>query len=102
MPQRKRELMVEFFQWLFSNAFMPHGMCYLWDPAVLWLNVISDGLIGISYYAIPLLLIAFFRRRKDLTFRWIFVAFAIFIVACGTTHVMGVWTVWHGAYRLDL
>jgi signal transduction histidine kinase len=93
--------MVEFFRGLFASGFMPHGMCYLWDPAVLWLNVISDGLISLCYYAIPLFLIGFFRSRQDLTFRWIFVAFAVFIVACGTTHAMGIWTVWHGAYRLD-
>lgn len=95
------EAMVEFFQGLLSGNFMPHGTCYLWDPQVLWLNVISDGLISICYYAIPILLFLFFRKRKDLTFRWVFVAFAVFILACGTTHAMGVWTVWHGTYRLE-
>ena len=80
---------------------MPHGTCYLWNPGVLWLNVISDALICLAYYAIPILLVAFFRQRRDLTFRWVFVAFATFILACGTTHAMGVWTVWHPTYRLD-
>lgn len=93
--------MVEFIRRLFVSDFMPHGTCYLWNPAVLWLNVVSDGFITISYYAIPLLLMAFFRRRRDISFRWVFVAFATFILACGTTHLMGVWTVWHGTYRLD-
>jgi len=93
--------MGDFFQRLFSSDFMPHGMCYLWNPAVLWLNVISDGFITLAYYGIPFLLFAFFRKRKDITFRWVFVAFAGFILACGTTHLMGVWTVWHGTYRLD-
>ena len=80
---------------------MPHGTCFLWNPAVLWLNVISDALITVSYYAIPVVLLVFFRRRRDISFRWVFVAFATFILACGTTHLMGVWTVWHGTYRLD-
>ena len=93
--------MFEFFRKLFTSDFMPHGTCYLWDPAVLWLNVISDGLICAAYYAIPVLLFLFFRKRKDITFRWVFVAFAGFILACGTTHLLGVWTVWHGTYRLD-
>ena len=80
---------------------MPHGMCYLWDPGVLWLQVVSDSLIALSYYAIPLLLVSFMRRRRDLNFRWIFVAFALFILACGTTHLLGVVTVWHPIYRLE-
>ena len=91
--------MGEFFRRLFASDFMPHGTCYFWNPAVLWLNVVSDGLITAAYYAIPVLLLIFFRKRKDISFRWIFVAFAIFIVACGTTHLMGIWTVWHGTYR---
>ncbi len=93
--------MAEFFRRLFTSDFLPHGTCYLWNPAVLWLNVMSDGLIALSYYAIPVLLFLFARKRKDLTFHWIFVAFGIFILACGTTHLLGVWTVWHATYRLD-
>ncbi len=80
---------------------MPHGMCYLWNPAVLWLNAASDALIALAYYTIPILLFAFARKRKDLTFQWVFVAFGAFILACGTTHAMGVWVIWHPAYRLD-
>src|SRR5579871_4815926 len=92
--------MMEFFHKLFANDFMPHGTCFLWNPAVLWLNVVSDGFITLSYYAIPILLLAFFRQRRDISFRWVFVAFATFILACGTTHLMGIWTVWHGTYWL--
>ncbi|MBV9303377.1 MAG: PAS domain S-box protein [Acidobacteriaceae bacterium] len=93
--------MLEFLKKLFASDFMPHGTCYLWKPAVLWLNVVSDALIATSYYAIPVLLFAFARKRKDLTFNWVFLAFGIFILACGTTHLMNVWTVWHATYRLD-
>ena len=93
--------MVEFFRRLFAADFVPHGTCYLWDPAVLWLNVISDGVIALSYYAIPFLLFSFARQRRDLSFQWIFVAFGMFILACGTTHLLGAYTVWVPAYRLD-
>jgi PAS domain S-box-containing protein len=93
--------MVEFFKRLFASDFLPHGTCYLWNPGVLWLNVISDSLIALAYYTIPVLLFVFARKRRDLTFHRIFLAFGVFILACGTTHVMGVWTVWHPTYRLD-
>jgi signal transduction histidine kinase len=93
--------LLEFFRKLFQNDFMPHGHCYFWDPAVLWLNVISDSLIALAYYAIPLVLFFFVRRRRDLRFQWIFVSFGLFILACGTTHAMAVWTIWTPTYRLD-
>jgi len=81
--------------------FMPHGVCFLWDETLLLLHVVSDSLIALSYFSIPVALIVFVRRRKDLAFSWIFCLFATFIVACGTTHIMGVWTIWKPAYWLD-
>jgi signal transduction histidine kinase len=93
--------MLDFFRQLFNNDFMPHGHCYFWEPGVLWLNAISDLVIGLAYYSIPLVLFSFARKRKDLSFNWIFVAFGAFILACGTTHLMAVLTVWDPIYRLD-
>jgi hypothetical protein len=49
--------MSEFLTKLFSSDFMPHGACYLWKPGIVWLHAISDGLIALSYYVIPLFLI---------------------------------------------
>ncbi len=80
---------------------MPHGMCYEWKPGIIWLNVISDGLITLAYYSIPLTLIYFVHKRKDLQFSWIYICFAMFIVACGTTHAMEIWNIWHPAYWLS-
>ena len=93
--------MLEFLKNIFASDFLPHGTCYLWQPGVLWLNVISDLAISLAYYAIPVLLFWFFRKRRDVKFSWILVAFAAFILACGTTHLLSVWTVWHATYRLD-
>ena len=93
--------MLDAVQRFFSeDNFMPHGMCYLWQPGVLWFNVVSDALITLAYFSIPFTLVYFVRRRKDLQFDWMFICFAIFIVACGTTHFMGIWVVWHPAYWL--
>ena len=83
-----------------SSDFMPHGYCYLWDPRILWLNVISDGLIALSYYTIPVILIYFISKNRDIPFNRIFWMFGTFILACGTTHLMEIWNVWHGNYML--
>jgi PAS domain S-box-containing protein len=83
-----------------SADFMPHGYCYLWNPWIVWLHVISDGLITLSYYCIPLALVYLVRRRRDLLFNWIFGMFGVFILGCGTTHLMEIWTVWHASYLL--
>jgi hypothetical protein len=91
---------LDFVSWLFSPDFTPHGYCYLWNPLVVWLNVISDGLIAISYYCIPLALIFFVHRRRDVPFRWIFWMFGLFLFSCATTHLMEVWNVWHASYVL--
>lgn len=83
-----------------SSDFMPHGYCYLWDPLILRLHVISDALIALSYYCIPIILIHFVRKNRDLPFSRIFWMFGTFILACGTTHLMEIWNVWHGSYLL--
>jgi len=83
-----------------SHDLLPHGFCYQWKPALIWLHAMSDILIALAYFLIPLALIYFVRRRRDLPFSWMFVCFGVFIAACGATHVMEVWTLWVPAYWL--
>src|ERR1700704_5492044 len=94
--------MTSFLTGLFAQqSFIPHGFCLLWEPELLWLHVISDSIIAIAYYTIPFALIYFISKRQDLAFRGIFALTGAFILACGTTHVMGVLTLWYPAYWLD-
>jgi PAS domain S-box-containing protein len=92
--------MREFLAKLLTSDLMPHGYCYLWKPDIVWLHAVSDGLIALAYYLIPVALIYFVRKRRDVPFHWIFFMFGGFIFGCGTTHLMEVWTLWHGTYRL--
>ncbi len=93
---------MEFLRALFSSGdFMPHGMCYLWNQGLVWLNVVSDSLIALAYTSIPFTLVYFVRRRRDLPFNWMFVCFGAFIIACGATHIMEIWTLWHATYWLS-
>jgi PAS domain S-box-containing protein len=86
---------------LSTDGFMPHGMCYQWQPAVLSLHVVSDGLISLAYLAISCTLLLFVNRRIDLRHKWIFLCFAIFIIACGVTHAMEIWTIWQPTYWIS-
>ncbi len=80
---------------------MAHGYCYLWKPELVWLHAGSDFLIALAYYSIPLMLVYFVRRRHDLPFQGIFFLFSAFILSCGTTHLLEIWTLWHPDYWLS-
>jgi PAS domain S-box-containing protein len=84
-----------------SQGFMPHGHCYLWRPELIWLHVVSDSLIFIAYVSIPATLVYLVRKRNDLPFDWMFVCFGVFIVSCGLTHLLEVWTLWVPSYWLS-
>ncbi len=84
---------MEFLKKLFASDLMAHGYCYLWKPEIVWLHVVSDTLITLAYYSIPVTLVYFVRKRRDLPFNWMFLMFGAFILCCGTTHVMEVWTI---------
>ena len=88
---------------LFSSGFfMPHRHCYLDDPRMIWLQGLSDFSIGVAYMAISgALAYLVYKARKDIPFHWMFLAFGLFIFACGWTHFMEVWTLWHPTYWLS-
>ena len=87
--------------YLFSDVqYIPHGHCYLWQTPLVWLHVISDALIAIAYYSIPLTLLFFVRKVEELPFKNIFILFGAFILSCGTTHLFSIWTLWHPDYWL--
>lgn len=88
---------------LFSvdSVFMPHGHCYYWEPFILWSHAISDSIIALAYFVIPISLVQIVRRRNDFRYMWMLVLFAIFILGCGATHVMDVINIWTPFYRID-
>ncbi|MEH2307777.1 ATP-binding protein [Nostoc sp.] len=91
--------MPTFFNYSFqSNGFIPHGHCYLWQSGLVWLHIISDATIALAYYSIPFLLIYFISKRKDVPFNGVFLLFGAFIIACGTGHLMDIWTLWYPDY----
>jgi PAS domain S-box-containing protein len=85
---------------LSSDGFMPHGHCYLWRPGLVWLHFVADALTALAYTSIPFTLLYFVRKRRDVPFHWMFLCFGVFIIACGATHAMEIWTLWHPTYWL--
>jgi serine phosphatase RsbU (regulator of sigma subunit)/anti-sigma regulatory factor (Ser/Thr protein kinase) len=80
---------------------MPHGMCYLWQPGILSLHIISDALIAFAYVAIALILAWFVSKRRDLPFKTVFLMFALFIISCALTHALAIWVIWRPDYWAD-
>ncbi len=95
--------MLEFFRALMNgDGYAPHGYCLLWRPELIWTSVISDGLIALAYFSIPVALVYFVRKRPDVSFGWAFWAFAAFITACGFSHLMHIWNLWNGDYGAEV
>lgn len=84
-----------------TTMFSPHGFCLLWDPDVLIVHVVSDAIIALSYFSIPFALAIFVSKRSDIRFGWLFWAFAAFILACGFTHVLSIYTLWVPIYGIE-
>jgi hypothetical protein len=95
--------MTDFLAKLFDTGFMPHVYC-LRTPDVIWLHVVSDGLVAMAYAAIPIALLRLFWKRKhreDLPFHWMFLLCAAFILGCGATHALAIVTLWTPIYRFE-
>jgi two-component system cell cycle sensor histidine kinase/response regulator CckA len=87
---------------ILSDGYMPHLYCYLGSRGLVWSQVTTDTLIGISYFAISITLVHLvYRGRREIPFHWMFLSFGLFIVACGFTHFMEVVTVWVPVYVLS-
>lgn len=87
--------------WLLSANFLPHAYCYLKNPALVWTHVITDSLIAISYFSISITLGHLgYKGRGDIPYHWMFLAFGLFILGCGGTHLVEAVTVWVPVYVL--
>jgi PAS domain S-box-containing protein len=93
--------MLDFLSKLFDTSDFPaRWNCGNWTAGHGWLHVVSDLGVWSAYVAIPCVLGYFVLRRKDIPFRTIFLLFGMFILACGTTHLMEASLFWWPAYRL--
>jgi signal transduction histidine kinase len=83
---------------------MPHAVCWAAAPRLIWTMVITNLITFFSYLAICLTLFYLARRTGRVIARdWAYflVGFALFIVACGSTHLLEVVTTWWPAFWID-
>lgn len=93
---------MEYFRKLLeTQSFAPHGYCLLWRPELIWTHVVSDALIGLAYFSIPIAIARFLSKRRDVAFGWVVWMFAVFIMACGLTHFFSIWTLWNPDYGIE-
>ncbi|MBR0815113.1 PAS domain S-box protein [Bradyrhizobium diazoefficiens] len=91
-----------FFERLLDSSMLsPHGICLLWEPQLIWLHVVADTCIAAAYFSIPFALAILVTKRRDLKFGWVYWAFAVFIMACGLTHVLSIYTLWVPIYGIE-
>jgi len=82
-----------------STQFLAHGNCFAWRPEILWLHVISDLVIAIAYFSIPITLMYIIRRQPQaFPNRWVVYMFSIFITLSALSHVMAIVILWHPIY----
>jgi signal transduction histidine kinase len=87
---------------LFSSSFLPHAYCYLFNRSLITLHLASDAVIWVSYMVISITLMYMVQRaRREMPFSWMFLAFGVFIIACGFTHLMEMIVLYQPLYWLS-
>lgn len=93
---------MDLIDFLFSTAYWPpRWYCGKWSEPLGWTHIISDIAIGGAYMAIPLIIAYFCYIRRDLPFYKLFILFGLFIVLCGSTHLISATIFWYPVYRFD-
>ena len=90
---------------MFSNvSLVPHAVCWAAAPHLIWTMVITNAITFLSYVTICFTLLGMAHRTRRVIARdWAYftVGFALFIVACGSTHLLEVITTWSPIFWVD-
>lgn len=95
--------LTEFFGGLFAtDKWPPRWKCGYWSDFHGWMYIISDLMIWLAYFLIPIIIINYFtRKRNKIRFHGVYLLFASFILLCGTTHFLDALMFWEPAYRFN-
>ncbi|MDP9038004.1 MAG: HAMP domain-containing histidine kinase [Acidobacteriota bacterium] len=85
-------------------SLMPHAVCWAAAPKLVWTMVVTNAITALSYLSICITLLALARTTRRVIARdwgYFLVGFALFIVACGSTHLLEVITTWTPIFWVD-
>ena len=93
----------DFFSGLFDTSlWSARWQCGYWSDFHGWLYIVSELLIWIAYFLIPLIILNYFLKKKtSLRFNKAYIYFAAFILLCGSTHFLDALMFWVPMYRLN-
>jgi len=93
----------DFFYGLFStDLWPPRWHCGTWSEFLGWLYIVSDLLIWLSYFLIPIIIINYLSNKNGaVKFNRAYIYFAAFILFCGSTHFIDAMMFWVPMYRLS-
>jgi diguanylate cyclase (GGDEF)-like protein/PAS domain S-box-containing protein len=80
-----------------TGSFIGH----LWSLSMLWLHIISDSIMALTFCSILFALLYFAQKRQDLRYRSTFTVFGVFIGLCSASHLFNIWMMWHPDYWLN-
>lgn len=72
-----------------------------WTATLGWIHILSDIAIFLAYISIPAVLLYWCIKRRDIPFNYLLVLFALFILFCGSGHLVEAIIFWHPVYRFD-
>ncbi len=84
-----------------DQPFMPHGYCYLWNSDLIRLTVITDALVAVAYYSIPVaLFLLAIKKKETMPVRPLFMLFGLFTFFGGGGHAIDILSIWKPVYWL--
>lgn len=82
-----------------DDNFVAHGFLYLWKADLVWLHALSDLIIALAFFAIPIALVTLLHTRKQpVPYSWILHLCAISIFLCGVCHLVAMISIWYPVY----
>lgn len=84
-----------------QNDLIPNGFCIRWSQGLMIAYLVSDSIIFLSCLSIPIALVYFAQKRTDLNWGSLLWLFSALILACGTTYLLSMVTLWQPVYWLD-
>ncbi len=84
-----------------TSGFPPRWYCGQWTELHGWIHIVCDILIFAAYFTIPAILLVFLRKRRDFPFPTVFWLFGLFILSCGTGHLIDATLFWFPWYRVS-